>query len=51
MLGPKHRKKFSLINSGILAEILEKYFNDLDSIDDSERKLITSYFGIDLVNS
>ena len=51
MLGPKHRKKFSLINSGILAEILEKYFNDPDSIDDSEIKLITSYFGIDLVNS
>ncbi|MBM02049.1 MAG: 2-oxoglutarate dehydrogenase E1 component [Chloroflexi bacterium] len=51
MLGPKHRKKFSLINSGILAEILEKYFNDPDSIDDSEIKIITSYFGIDLVNS
>ena len=51
MLGPKNRKKFSLINSGILVEILEKYFNDPDSIDESEINLITSYFDVDLNNS
>ena len=48
MLGPKNRKKFSLINSGILVEILEKYFNDPDSIDKSEFDLIASYFDVDL---
>ena len=48
MLGPKNRKKFSLINSGILVEILEKYFNNPDSIDESELNLITSYLDVDL---
>ena len=51
MLGPKNRKKFSLINSGILVEILEKYFNDPDSIDESEINLITSCFDVDLNNN
>ena len=51
MLGPKNRKKFSLINSGILVEILEKYFNDPDSIDKSEFDLIASYFDVDLSTS
>jgi len=51
MLGPKNRKKFSLINSGILVEILEKYFNDPDSVDESEINLITSYFDVDLNKS
>ena len=51
MLGPKNRKKFSLINSGILVEILEKYFNNPDSIDKSEFDLIASYFDVDLSTS
>ena len=40
MLGPKYRKKFSTINAGIVAEIVERYLNDPESIDESEYELL-----------
>ena len=44
MLGPKYRKKFSTINAGIVAEIVERYLNDPESIDESEYELLISTF-------
>ena len=44
MLGPKYRKKFSVINAGIVAEIIERYLSDPDSIDESEYNLLQSTF-------
>ncbi len=44
MLGPKYRKKFSTINAGIVAEIVERYLNDPESIDESEYELLISAF-------
>ena len=44
MLGPKYRKKFSTINAGIVAEIVERYLNDPESIDESEYDLLISTF-------
>ena len=44
MLGPKYRKKFSVINAGIVAEIIERYLSDPDSINESEYQLLLSTF-------
>ncbi len=44
MLGPKYRKKFSVINAGIVAEIIERYLSDPDSISESEYNLLLSTF-------
>ena len=43
-LGPKYRKKFSVINAGIVAEIIERYLSDPDSINESEYQLLLSTF-------
>ena len=51
MLGPKYRKKFSTINAGIVAEIVEKYLNDPESIDESEYELLISTFNLQLANT
>jgi 2-oxoglutarate dehydrogenase E1 component len=53
MLGPKYRKKFSVINAGIVAEIIERYLSDPDSIDESEYQLLLSTFNFEsnVVNS
>ena len=44
MLGPKYRKNFSVINAGIVAEIIERYLSDPDSINESEYQLLLSTF-------
>lgn len=44
MLGPKYRKKFSVMNAGIVAEIIERYLSDPDSISESEYNLLLSTF-------
>ena len=49
MLGPKYRKKFSVINAGIVAEIIERYLSDPDSIDESEYQLLLSTFNLNLM--
>ena len=51
MLGPKYRKKFSTINAGIVAEIVEKYLNDPESIDESEYELLISTFNFQPTNT
>ena len=51
MLGPKYRKKFSTINAGIVAEIVERYLNDPESIDESEYELLISTFNLQPVLS
>ena len=51
MLGPKYRKKFSTINAGIVAEIVEKYLNDPESIDESEYELLISTFNLKPANT
>ena len=51
MLGPKYRKKFSVINAGIVAEIIERYLSDPDSITESEYSLLLSAFEFNLPNN
>ena len=51
MLGPKYRKKFSTINAGIVAEIVERYLNDPESIDESEYELLISTFNLKPANT
>ncbi|MFL2642043.1 MAG: 2-oxoglutarate dehydrogenase E1 component [Dehalococcoidia bacterium] len=51
MLGPKYRKKFSVINAGIVAEIIERYLSDPDSIDESEYQLLLSTFEFESTSS
>ena len=43
MLKANHRNNFSKINAGIIAEILENYFNDPSSIPESDVKIISEY--------
>ena len=40
MLKETYRNKFSKINAGIIAEILENYFNDPSSIPENDRKIL-----------
>ena len=51
MLGPKYRKKFSVINAGIVAEIIERYLNNPDSIEESEYQLLLSTFEFESTSS
>ena len=39
MLKETYRNNFSKINAGIIAEILENYFNDPSSIPENDRKM------------
>ncbi|MBM32522.1 MAG: 2-oxoglutarate dehydrogenase E1 component [Chloroflexi bacterium] len=43
MLKSNQRNNFSKINSGIIAEILENYFNDPSSIPESDKKILSNY--------
>ena len=43
MLKENQRNNFSKINAGIIAEILENYFNDPSSIPDSDKKILSDY--------
>ena len=51
MLGPKYRKKFSVINAGIVAEIIERYLSNPDSIEESEYQLLLSTFEFESTSS
>ena len=48
ILGPKYRKKFSTINAGIVAEIVEKYLNNPEAVSSDELELLASAFDINL---
>ena len=43
MLKANHRNNFSKINAGIIAEILENYFNDPTSIPERDVKILSEY--------
>ena len=43
MLKETYRNNFSKINAGIIAEILENYFNDPSSIPENDRKILAEY--------
>jgi 2-oxoglutarate dehydrogenase E1 component len=43
MLKANYRNNFSKINAGIIAEILENYFNDPSSIPESDVKILSEY--------
>ncbi|MEG3581620.1 MAG: 2-oxoglutarate dehydrogenase E1 component [Chloroflexota bacterium] len=45
-LGPKHRKKFSSINAGIVAEIVEQYLSNPDAVDQEEFDLLINSLDI-----
>ena len=49
-LGPKHRKKFSSINAGIVAEIVEQYLSNPDAVDQEEFDLLINSLGITKAN-
>lgn len=48
ILGPKYRKKFSTINAGIVAEIVERYLNNPEDVSSDELEVLASVFDINL---